>query len=100
MSYTSQTVSQQLNYGFLLLVHLVCADKQIHSEEIKYLNELGDRADISQQTKDELGKILAQDTHHLTLDCIAKQVPVGEQSEIMRQILAIAYADGYFAPSA
>ncbi|GAB4530649.1 MAG: hypothetical protein Tsb0014_13530 [Pleurocapsa sp.] len=83
----------------MLLVHLVCADKQIHSEEIKYLNELGDRANISQQTKDEMNKILAQDSQHLTLDCIAKQVSVGDQSEIMRQILAIAYADGYFAPS-
>ena len=99
MTYTSKIASEQLNYGFLLLVHLVCADKQIHSEEIKYLNELGDRANISQQTKDEMGKILAQDSHHFTLDCIAKQVAVGEQSEIMRQILAIAYADGYFAPS-
>ena len=88
-----------INYGFLLLVHLICADKQIHSEEIKYLNELSDRANISQQTKDEMEKILAQDSHHLTLNCIAKQVSVGEQSEIMRQILAIAYADGYFAPS-
>ena len=99
MTYTSKIASEQLNYGFLLLVHLVCADKQIHSEEIKYLNELGDRANVSQQTRDEMDKILAQDSHHLTLDCIAKQVAVGEQSEIMQQILAIAYADGYFAPS-
>ena len=88
-----------IDYGFLLLVHLICADKQIHSEEIKYLNELSDRANISQQTKDEMGKILAQNNQHLTLDCIAKQVTVGERSEVMRQILAIAYADGYFAPS-
>lgn len=99
MSYSSKIASEQLNYGFLLLVHLICADQQIHSEEIKYLNELSDRANISQQTKYEMGKILAQDSHHLTLDCIAKQVSVGEQSEVMRQILAIAYADGYFAPS-
>ena len=99
MTYTSKIASEQSNYGFLLLVHLVCADKQIHSEEIKYLNELSDRASISQQTKAEMDKILAQDSQHLTLDCIAKQVAVGEQSEIMQQILAIAYADGYFAPS-
>lgn len=99
MSDTLYTASEKLNYGFLLLVHLVCADKQIHSEEIKYLNELSDRANISQQTLDEMAKILALDTHHLTLDFIAKQVAMGEQSEVMRQILAIAYADGYFAPS-
>ena len=99
MSYSSTVGSKQLDLGFLLLVHLVCADQQIHSEEIKYLNELSDRANISQQTKDEMDKILTQDSHHLTIDYIAKQVSVGQQSEVMRQILAIAYADGYFAPS-
>jgi small GTP-binding protein len=87
----------QLNYGFLLLVHLICADKQIHSEELKYLQELGDRANISQQTKDEIDKIFAQDDYHLTVDDIAKQVSVGEQSEIMRQILAMAHVDGHYA---
>ncbi|MEM8719906.1 MAG: GTPase [Cyanobacteria bacterium P01_G01_bin.39] len=99
MIQTSQTALEQLDYGFLLLVHLICADNQIHSEEIQYLNELSDRANISQRTLDEMNKILAQEEQHLTLDCIAKQVAVGEQSEVMRQILAIAYADGYFAPS-
>ena len=99
MSINSTAALKQPNYGFLLLVHLICADKQIHSEEMKYLNELGNRANISPQTKEEMEKILAQDSHHLTLDCIAKQVSIGEQSEVMRQILAIAYADGYFAPS-
>ena len=94
MSNTSKTVSEQLNYGFLLLVHLVCADRQIHSEELKYLKELGDRANISQQTKDEMEKILAQDDQYLTIDYIAKQVSVGQQSEVMRQILAMANLDG------
>lgn len=99
MSYTTQAASAPLDYGFLLLVHLICADKQIHSEEFKYLRELGIHADISQQTKDEMYKILAQEDNHLTVDDIAKQVSVDEQSEVMRQILAIAYTDGYFAPS-
>ena len=94
----STVASEQLDYGFLLLTHLVCADQQIHSEESKYLKELGERANISEQTKDEMEKIFAQDDHHLTVDYIAKQVSVGQQSEIMRQILAIAYVDGYFAP--
>ena len=74
MIHAPHIASEQLNYGFLLLVHLICADKQIHSEEIKYLNELGDRANIWQHTLDEMGKILAHNSQHLTLDCIAKQV--------------------------
>ncbi len=98
MSYSSTVAQEQLDYGFLLLTHIVCADQQIHSEESKYLRELGDRANISQSTKNEMEKILAQDNQHLTVDYITKQIPVGQQSEVMRQILAIAYADGYFAP--
>ncbi|MGL5834969.1 MAG: hypothetical protein ACRC1Z_17315 [Waterburya sp.] len=38
-----------------------------------------------------MNKILAQEDHYLTLESIAKQVSVGEQSEVMRQILAICY---------
>ena len=63
MSNSSTVASEQLDYGFLLLVHIVCADGQIHSEESKYLKELGERANISQQTKDEMEKIFAQDDH-------------------------------------
>lgn len=65
MSYSSEISDEGLNYGLLLLVHLICVDKQIHSEEIKYLNELSDRANISQQTKDETDKIFAQDPNHI-----------------------------------
>ena len=65
MTYTSPNIAgEQLNYGFLLLVHLICTDKQIHSEEIKYLNELSDRANVSPPTKDEMDKILAPDRHY------------------------------------
>ena len=39
-------------------------------------------------------KILAQDDQHLTVDYITKQIPVGQQSEVMRQILAMANLDG------
>ncbi|VEP11756.1 GTP-binding protein HSR1-related protein [Hyella patelloides LEGE 07179] len=99
MTHVDEVALKQLDYKFLLFVHLICADKQIHSEEIKYLKKLGDLANISQATKDEIEKIFAQDSHHLTINCITKQISIGEQSEVMRQILAIAYADGYFAPS-
>ncbi|HEY9771098.1 MAG TPA: GTPase [Coleofasciculaceae cyanobacterium] len=92
----SPLVSEQLDYGFLLLTHLICADKQIHSEEIKYLNELSDRAN-SQQTKDEMDKIFAQDPNHLTVDKIINFISTSQQSELIRQILAMAHVDGDFA---
>jgi tRNA U34 5-carboxymethylaminomethyl modifying GTPase MnmE/TrmE len=43
-------------------------------------------------------KILAQDEHHLCVEDVAHRVPPGQQSEAMRQILALAYIDGFFSP--
>ena len=72
-------------------------DQQIHSKELEYLEELGDRANISSQTKDEMEKILAQDGHHLTVDYIASRVPLIKRLNTMRQILAVAYADDFLS---
>lgn len=90
--------ANSLDYRFLLLTHIVCADQQIHSEESKALHELATNAKVGQTTLEEMEKILAQDEHHLSLEEIARKVPPGQQSEAMRQILAIAYVDGYFSP--
>ena len=43
-------------------------------------------------------KILAQDENYLSLQNVAYRVPPGQQNEAMRQILAIAYIDGFLAP--
>lgn len=90
---------EQLDYQFLLLAHMVCADQQIHSEEVKALHELATQARIGENTLAEMDKILAQEENHLSVDELAKQVPQGGmQTQTMRQILAIAYVDGYFTP--
>ncbi|MGK7893056.1 MAG: dynamin family protein, partial [Xenococcus sp. (in: cyanobacteria)] len=96
MSYFSTVTQEQLDYGFLLLIHIICAYKKIDSEELKYLKELSDPNNISQQTKDEIDKIYIQDRQHITLDHIANSVSVEEQSQIMEQILAIFYEEDLF----
>lgn len=98
MTSSTPTASQQINYPFLLLTYIVCADRQIHSQESKYLRELAEIARVGQQTQDEMEKILAQDDDRLRVEDIARRVLPGQQNEAMRQILAIAYSDGFFAP--
>lgn len=98
MSDFISTANEQIDYPFLLLTHIICADQQIHSEESKSLRELADIARVGEQTKDEMEKIFAQDDHHFSVEYLAGRVLPGEQNEVMRQILAIAYADGFFAP--
>lgn len=92
------TANETLNYPFLLVTHIVCADQQIHSEESKALHELAKLTKVGQQTLGEMEKILSQDEHHLSVENLARKIPPGQQSEVMRQILALAYIDGFFAP--
>jgi hypothetical protein len=44
------TEKSQIDYGLLLLAHLVCADDQIHVEEEKMLQTLAKELEASQGT--------------------------------------------------
>lgn len=92
------TVKESLDYGFLLLAHIICADQQIHSHESRALRDLAKQAHIHELTLQEMEKILEQDDTHITLEKSAQNVPIGQRSEVLKQILAIAYIDGYFSP--
>lgn len=87
-----------LDYGFLLLVHTICADQQIHNQESQALRGIAEQANISPSTLQEMEKILGQDDTHITLKECAHNIPLGERNEVLKQILAIAYIDGYFSP--
>ena len=95
MSDLSSRTTEHLDYPFLLVTHMVCADQQIHSEESKALRELAMQISASQRTLAEMEKILAQDENHLSVEDLAREVSPGEQSEAMSQMLAIAYVDGF-----
>jgi GTP-binding protein EngB required for normal cell division/uncharacterized tellurite resistance protein B-like protein len=86
---------EHLDYAFLLVTHMVCADQQIHSEESKALRGLATQISASQRTLAEMEKILAQDENQLSVEDLAQKVLPGEQSEAMSQMLAIAYVDGF-----
>jgi GTP-binding protein EngB required for normal cell division/uncharacterized tellurite resistance protein B-like protein len=95
MSDLSSRTTEHLDYPFLLVTHMVCADQQIHSEESKALRELATQIGASQRTLAEMEKILAQEENQLSVEDLARKVSPGEQSEAMSQILAIAYVDGF-----
>ncbi|MBD2384673.1 hypothetical protein [Cylindrospermum sp. FACHB-282] len=56
---------EQLNYSFLLLTHIVCADQQIHNDEVKALQEKAKHLQIGERTTEEMKKILAQEENQL-----------------------------------
>ena len=95
---TSPSLSPVLDYGFLLLTHVICADQQIHSQESRALRDLANQASVNEATLQEVEKIFGQDEAKLSLEEAAQQVSIGQRSEAFRQVLAIAYIDGYFSP--
>ena len=87
-----------LDYSFLLLTHLICADQQVHSQESRSLRELATQAQVNEATLQEMEKILGQDDSQISLKDFTDNVPIGQRSETLRQVMAIAYIDGYFSP--
>ena len=89
---------ESLNYDFLLLAHIICADGQIHNQELRALRDLANQARIHESTLHEVEKILGQDEAQITVEKCAQKISVGQQTEVFRQVLAVAYIDGYFSP--
>ncbi|MDJ0553968.1 MAG: TerB family tellurite resistance protein [Microcoleaceae cyanobacterium MO_207.B10] len=90
-----QLSDEDLNYPFLLVTQMVCADQQIHSEESKALQELAEQSKVGKPTLVEMEKILAQDEQQLSVEEIALRVAPDHRNEAMWQILSIAYVDGF-----
>ncbi|MGK7898761.1 MAG: AAA family ATPase [Xenococcus sp. (in: cyanobacteria)] len=93
---STQVTQNKLDYGFLVLTHIVCADQQITSEKLQYLREVGDLRNISEQTKSAMQRILAQNQQHLKVDYIANETINEQRSLVMQQILATFYDNGLF----
>lgn len=98
MSNLITTAVEQIDYPFLLVTHMVCADQQIHSQQSKALHELASQIRVGKRTLEEMEKILAQDEHQMSVKDVTCKVPPSQQSEAMQQILALAYIDGFLSP--
>lgn len=87
-----------MNYSLLLLAHIICADQQIHSEEVRYLDELIKNNGSDTATTEAIESILSQSDNHPSLEECAKSIAREDLQHLLDQILEITYADGYLAP--
>jgi tRNA U34 5-carboxymethylaminomethyl modifying GTPase MnmE/TrmE len=85
-----------IDYPFLLATHIVNASQNILGKEYKTLYDLATQTRVSWQTREEMKKILTQDSHHLTLEEVAAKVPSEQQHEAMYRLLIVAKIDGNF----
>lgn len=98
MPNSTPLANESLDYPFLLITHMVCAEQQIHDETSKALQELASQTQVGQHTLVEMEKILVQDEQRLSVEEVARRVLPNQQGEAMGQILALAYADGFLSP--
>ena len=94
----SSKTDQSLNYPFLLLTHLVCADREIHNKELNHLQILAGKKGINKETLREKEKILTQDESLLSMEIVAEKISLQQQNATMGDLLLMAFADGYFSP--
>lgn len=87
-----------MNYSLLLLAHIICADQQIHSKEVRYLDELIKNNGSDTATTEAIESILSQSDNHPSLEECAKSIAREDLQHLLDQILEITYADGYLAP--
>ncbi len=81
-----------------MTVHMVCADRQIHNKELKYLLRLEEQLGIGQLTQQEKEKILTQDEDLIPINVLTQKVLPKQRNQAMAQILVMAYVDGCYSP--
>ena len=87
-----------MKYSLLSIAHIICADQQIHSEEVRYLDELIKNNGTDTATTEAIESILSQAESHPSLEECARLVAREERQHLLYQILEVTYADGYLAP--
>ncbi|MFC1852383.1 TerB family tellurite resistance protein [candidate division CSSED10-310 bacterium] len=90
--------SSKIAYPFLLYTHMVCADGQIHTKEVKKLEDLFQEFHINQVTKDEKDKIISQSEDMLCLREILPQIPEEDQLDCLKTLAIVSYCDGFCDP--
>ncbi len=98
MPNATKSSSAQLDYTFLLVAHIVCAEKQIHCQTAQALQEIATQTEVGDDTIAQMEKILTQDENRLSVEEVASRIPPDKQNEAMDQILALAHLDGLFSP--
>ncbi|MGQ9865633.1 MAG: TerB family tellurite resistance protein, partial [Pseudanabaenaceae cyanobacterium] len=92
-----------MNYGLLLLSHVICADRQIHNTEIELLDRFIEKHQPCPATLKAMESIFSQDEGHPSLEKCAEALLDSQDRRKLREfwleIMEIAYTDGYLAPT-
>jgi GTPase SAR1 family protein len=87
-------MSAGLNYPYLLAVHMVCIDGQLHQQELLFLQSLARKTGVDAATEAAAELILAQADQHLTLDAVVQAVNPEQYAQALSLATLASRFDG------
>ncbi|MGN5010877.1 GTPase [Aeromonas veronii] len=87
-------VVDNLNYPYLLAVHTVCVDGQLHQNELYLLQLLARGVGVDPATEAAAALILSQSDQHLSLDIVIQRIDVDKRLYALSLALQAAQFDG------
>lgn len=87
-------MSNELNYPYLLAVHTLCIDGQLHQNELQFLQSLAQNIGVDMATEEAAELILAQSDQHLGLDVILQRIDPDQRPRALSLAALAAQFDG------
>lgn len=85
---------ENLNYPYLLAVHILCVDGQLHQNELRFLQSLAQNVDIDTATEAAAELILAQADNHLSLELVLQKITPDQRHLALSLASLAAHFDG------
>lgn len=89
-------MNNNLNFPYLLAVHTLCIDAQLHQNELHLLQSLAQNIGVDPTTAAAAELILAQDDNHLSLESILAQITPDQRPQALSLAALAAQFDGTF----
>lgn len=87
-------MDNNLNYPYLLAVHTLCVDGQLHQNELQFLQSLARNIGIDPATEAAAELILAQANNHLSLESVLQQITPDQRPRALSLAALAAQFDG------
>lgn len=87
-------MNNNLNSPYLLAVHALCVDGQLHQNELQFLQLLAKKIDIEPSTEEAAESILAQADQHMSLDVILQNILPDQRLFALSLVALAAHFDG------
>lgn len=87
-------MDKNLNYPYLLAVHTLCVDGQLHQTELQFLQSLAQNIGVDPTTEAAAELILAQANNHLSLKSVLQQITPDQRHRALSLSALAAQFDG------